>query len=138
MSLSKMHDKLYHTYHNSILICSSGAMCDSYREMKGKGIIDSPEKPINLDMVWIPHNKAWYCTKCYESKYRIKICENCWETDERMVKISECFICNRYICESCKNQCFDCKESYCNQYFFEHFITVDKICYFTSTEDSNP
>ena len=120
MSLSKRHDKLYHDYHDSILVCSSGATCTSYREMKEKGMIKPSERPIDLDMVWVPHKKAWFCTKCYERKYKIKICENCWETNETMVKISECFICNRYICESCENLCLDCKESYCDQCYYEH------------------
>ena len=119
--LTRISAKLDHAYEKSILECSSGAMCTSYKEMVEKRSIKPSERPINLDMVWIPHEKAWFCTKCYERKYKIKHCENCQETDERMVKISECFICDRYICESCKNQCLDCHEFYCDQCFYEHF-----------------
>lgn len=121
LGLQRIHDNLYHTYHKSILRCSSGAFCVSYREMIEKGLIDPPNRPINLDMVWVPHNQAWYCTKCFDTYLRVKSCENCRETNEKTSKISECFFCSRYICDLCKNICPDCGESYCNQCYFEHF-----------------
>lgn len=119
--LHKIYENLYHTYRKSILSCSSGAFCVSYREMKEKGFIVPPNKPIDLDMVWVPHNQKWFCTKCFDKYLTIKTCENCRETNENTAKISECFFCSRYVCDLCKNICPDCGESYCNQCYFEHF-----------------
>jgi len=119
--LHKIYEDLYHIYHKSILRCSSGAFCVSYREIKEKVSINSPKRQIDLDMVWVPHYQAWYCTKCFDTFLKIKTCENCWETNENTVKISECFFCSRYVCDHCKNICPDCGESYCNQCYFEHF-----------------
>ena len=86
-----------------------------------RGLINPPKRPVNLDMVWVPHNQAWCCTNCFETYWKIKTCENCRETNENTSKVSECFFCNRYICELCKNICPDCGESYCNQCYYEHF-----------------
>jgi hypothetical protein len=50
---------------SSIIICGSGAGCASLDEAIQKGL-DPQDRPTDLDMVWMPSHKKWYCTKCYE------------------------------------------------------------------------
>lgn len=64
--LIKMNDKLYHTFKDSILQCSLGAACNSYKEAVENGTIDAVERPIDLDMGWLPQYVAWFCKKDYE------------------------------------------------------------------------
>jgi len=126
--LSKMGDALMHAYDKSILVCSLGAACDSHKELVKKGEIEPSERSANLDMVWVPHFKAWFCLRCYEEYFKIKACENCRETDEKTAEISECSLCNRYICEYCENYCFECEKYYCDQCYHDHLIH-DRCCY---------
>jgi len=49
----------------SIIQCRLRGGCSSYSEATNHGLY--PEKaPANLDMVWMPFYKAWFCTKCSE------------------------------------------------------------------------
>ena len=118
--LSKKNDMLYQSFIKSILACSFGVACISYREVVKKGLLKPSERPIDLDMVWVPHYKKWYCQNCYEEILKIKACENCRKTDETTAKISQCIMCDRYVCELCENTCSECREVYCDQCFFEH------------------
>lgn len=49
----------------SIIQCKSGAGCSSLSEAIKHGF-DPKDRPTNLDMVWMPFLRAWYCTKCSE------------------------------------------------------------------------
>lgn len=118
--LCKKSDQLSQAFHKSICHCSFGALCVSYQDLKEKGLIKPPEKPINLNMVWEPHFKKWVCTNCYEAYCKIKICEICWETDERMDEIFECALCERYTCELCRIFCPGCNHFYCENCFSKH------------------
>ena len=64
--LDRGRNKLYHTFKDSILQCSLGAACKSYEEAVENGTIDPVERPIDLDMGWLPQYGAWYCKKDYE------------------------------------------------------------------------
>ncbi|MFW9880129.1 MAG: hypothetical protein ACFFG0_44205, partial [Candidatus Thorarchaeota archaeon] len=68
--LTQQHNKLRSIYDKSILECNLGAACLSHRELVQKGRIDSSDRSIDLDMVWIPHFKAWFCVKCYEEYFK--------------------------------------------------------------------
>lgn len=118
--LTKKNSMLYQSFIKSILVCSLGATCISYREVVKKGLLKPSERPIDLDMVWVPRYKKWYCLNCYEENLKIKTCENCRKTDETTAKISQCIVCDRYVCELCENICSECKDTFCNQCFFEH------------------
>lgn len=120
--LSHRHNELMNTYDKSILECNSGAACLSHLELVKKGRIDPSKRSTNLDMVWVPHFKSWFCIKCYEEFYKIKTCENCRETYQATAKISECSLCNKYICEFCENFCLECEVYYCNQCYHDHLI----------------
>ena len=73
----------------------------------------SPQSPIQTQVLsstcpnchsimrYITHYQKWYCTKCFDTYLRVKICDNCWETNENTTKLSECFFCSRYVCR-CK------------------------------------
>ncbi|MEE9377812.1 MAG: hypothetical protein V3V33_07220 [Candidatus Lokiarchaeia archaeon] len=63
----------------SICICFNGAACHSYQEAVKDGAIEPSERPIDLDMVWVPEPEpgtigeywtptggAWFCLKCHE------------------------------------------------------------------------
>jgi len=65
--LIRVNDKLYHTFNESILQCKLGAACDSYKEALENGTIDSIDRPIDLDMGWLPQYNSWFCKKDYES-----------------------------------------------------------------------
>lgn len=118
--ISRESDKLMHAYNRSICQCSSGATCISLKKLVKEKKLTPSERPIDLDMVWVPHYYAWFCINCYEEYYKLKICENCRETDETMVKITECSICKTYICELCKHTCLECEQSFCDQCYPEH------------------
>jgi hypothetical protein len=66
-----MNNNLMTAYNNSILKCSLGAACDSYKEMVENGTIDPIERPIDLDMGWLPRPfppyGSWFCKRDYES-----------------------------------------------------------------------
>ncbi len=69
--LIRMNNALMTAYNNSILQCNLGAACDSYKEMVEKDTIDPIERPIDLDMGWLPvpfpQHGSWLCKKDYES-----------------------------------------------------------------------
>ncbi len=52
--LVRKNNALMTAYDRSILKCSLGAACNSYKEMVEKGTINPPERPIDLDMGWLP------------------------------------------------------------------------------------
>jgi len=62
-------DRLLGLISNSILQCGAGAECFSYKEMKKEGF-DPKDRPIDLDMVWAPHFRRWFCVKCYDEFFR--------------------------------------------------------------------
>lgn len=132
--LSQQHNKLISIYDKSILECNSGAACLSHRELVKRGEINSSDRSTDLDMVWVPHFKAWFCIKCYEDYFKIKACENCRETDEKTVEILECSLCKKYICEICLNFCLECGDSYCDICYKEHLI--QGRCCFTLKKDT--
>lgn len=70
-SLSRYRRELMTSYDRSILKCSLGAACNSYKEMVENGTIDPIERPIDLDMGWLPgpfpQHGSWLCKKDYES-----------------------------------------------------------------------
>ena len=67
--LIRINDKLYHTFNDSIIRCSLGALCNSYKEAVENGTIAPIERPIDLDMGWLPQPpyRAWFCKKDYEN-----------------------------------------------------------------------
>lgn len=65
---SRKSDKLLNALSNSIIQCSSGAECDSFREAKEQGF-NPKDRLTDLDMVWIPYYQKWFCLKCYESTF---------------------------------------------------------------------
>jgi len=67
IQLGRMNNNLMTAYDNSILKCSLGAACSSYEEAVENGTIDPVERPIDLDMGWLPQYGSWYCKKDYES-----------------------------------------------------------------------
>ncbi len=67
IQLGRMNNNLMTVYDNSILKCSLGAACNSYKEAVENGTIDPVERPIDLDMGWLPQYGSWFCKKDYES-----------------------------------------------------------------------
>ena len=65
--LDRKDNELYHTYIKSILQCSLGAACSSYRRAVENGTIEPTERPIDLDMGWLPQYSSWFCKKDYEN-----------------------------------------------------------------------
>ena len=65
--LIRKNNYLMTAYNNSILHCYLGAACSSYEEAVENGTIDPRERPIDLDMGWLPQYGSWYCKKDYES-----------------------------------------------------------------------
>jgi len=128
INLSRISDELMHSYDKSINVYSSGAACYSHRKLVEEGEIESSKRSTNLDMVWVPHFKAWFCIRCYEEYLKVKTCENCRETDETTAEISDCSLCSTYICEYCENYCVECDKYYCNQCYHDHLIH-DRCCY---------
>ena len=55
-------DKLDSSLSKSIIQCELGAGCRSLSEAIKCGF-DPKDRPTNLDMVWLPFFKAWYCVK---------------------------------------------------------------------------
>jgi len=119
--LSKEFSILSNSFEKSICNCSSGGACLSGNK-------------ISQDRVWLPHYRGWFCEKCYEEYFKVKICENCRETDEKTAEIFECFFCDRYICEFCDNYCGGCDKLYCDRCYFEHLD--HGICGFSETKIS--
>lgn len=68
IQLGRMNNDLMTAYNHSILKCSLGAACNSYKEAVENGSIDPVERPVDLDMGWLPQfpYRAWYCKKDYE------------------------------------------------------------------------
>jgi len=120
--LARRHNELMYAYDRSILECNSGAACISHRELVKEGKIESSERSTNFDMVWVPHYKAWFCAKCYETYYKLKVCENCGDYNEKTVRVFECSLCGKYICDYCENYCKDCSRYLCDQCYHEHII----------------
>ena len=66
--LSRKSDRLYHLLSASIIQCSMGAACDLHQKAK-KEIegFDPRDRRTDLDMVWVPEDRKWYCTGCFDS-----------------------------------------------------------------------
>ncbi|KKM04849.1 hypothetical protein LCGC14_1760090 [marine sediment metagenome] len=65
IQLGRMNNELYHAFNDSILRCSLGAACNSYKEAVEEGSIKPIERPIDLDMGWLPQYREWFCKKDY-------------------------------------------------------------------------
>lgn len=65
---SRESENLMFTLQKSIIQCSSGTQCDSLEEAVKHGF-NPKDRPTDLDMVWIPYYKKWFCLKCYESTF---------------------------------------------------------------------
>ena len=50
----------------SIIQCNLGAACSSLEEAVKHGF-DPLDRPTDLEMVWCPYFKAWYCLPCTEN-----------------------------------------------------------------------
>ncbi|KKK66886.1 hypothetical protein LCGC14_2959580 [marine sediment metagenome] len=83
--LSREKDTLDQAFTRSICTCFREAACLSYQEAVEISIIEPSDRPIDLDMVWVPGGKhdaieeywvpnggAWFCLKCYEVLKEIK------------------------------------------------------------------
>jgi hypothetical protein len=55
---------LYERFNHSTLQCGSGAACYSFHEAKKHGF-NPQDRPIDLDLVWVPWLRRWFCLKCY-------------------------------------------------------------------------
>lgn len=135
-SLVKRSDALMHAFNDSICYCSSGAGCVAYKRLVEEGAINPPDRPIDLDMVWIRHYRQWVCTECYEKLYKIKICEICWDTDDTEERIIECTICGRYSCELCTVYCHYCETSYCEPCYQDHLDSSNQ-CFVITKDNEN-
>ncbi len=62
--LRRQWNNLYFPFEKSTLQCGSGAGCYSYQEAKKQGF-DPQDRPTNLDLVWVPWLKRWFCIKCF-------------------------------------------------------------------------
>lgn len=61
----KQGSKLRGLLSKSIIQCDLGAACSSLEEAI-KHEFDRMDRPTDLDMVWCPYFKAWYCVPCSE------------------------------------------------------------------------
>ena len=59
-------DKISKLLSKSIVICGLGAACSSLEEAKKHGF-DPLDRPTDLDMVWMPYFKSWFCVPCSEN-----------------------------------------------------------------------
>ncbi len=66
LEMKKEQTVLYHSYHESILECGSGAGCVSYQALVRQGF-DPQARPTNLDLVWVPWLEKWSCVECFEA-----------------------------------------------------------------------
>ncbi len=64
--LSRKSNKLMYLLAASIIQCSMGAACDSLDEAIENGF-DPQDRRTDLDMVWIPEDRKWHCTGCFDS-----------------------------------------------------------------------
>ena len=51
-------------YNHSTLQCGSGAACYSLDDAIERGL-DPRDRPIDLDLVWVPWLRKWFCLKCF-------------------------------------------------------------------------
>jgi len=84
ISLAKMRSALDYVLEKSTCVCCSASRCHFYMEMYLKTIIVGPDdvvpfsgltvlrhsyrslgNPFDIDMVWNPVEKAWYCEECF-------------------------------------------------------------------------
>lgn len=66
IQIGRMNNSLMTEYNRSVLTCSLGAACNSFKELVKKGTIKPTERPIDLDMGWLPQYREWFCKKDYE------------------------------------------------------------------------
>lgn len=68
LELSRKSNQLRNSLSASIIQCSMGAACDAHekakKEIKG---FDPRDRRTDLDMVWVPEDRKWYCTGCFDS-----------------------------------------------------------------------
>jgi len=62
----KQGGKLRGLLSKSVIQCGLGGGCSSLSEAIKHGF-DPKDRPTDLDMVWMPYFKAWYCVPCSES-----------------------------------------------------------------------
>ena len=67
--LSFKSNKLRDSLSDSIIQCSMGAACDSHQKGKKEGF-NPRDRRTDLDMVWVPEDRKWYCTECYENYWK--------------------------------------------------------------------
>ncbi len=63
--LSEKWNSLYHRYRQSTLQCACGAACSAFQEAKKHGF-NPQDRPIDLDLVWIPWLEEWICIDDFE------------------------------------------------------------------------
>lgn len=54
----------------SLLQCGAGAVCRSYEQRVKEEGFDPQDRPIDLDMVWAPYFRSWFCVKCYDEFFQ--------------------------------------------------------------------
>lgn len=62
----KLGSNLRHLLAKSIIQCDLKAACSSLEEAVKHGF-DPLDRPTDLDMVWMPYFKSWFCVPCSES-----------------------------------------------------------------------
>ncbi len=83
--LSKLKNKLNTDFQRSVCHCSSG-YCLSTEQAR-------PEKiPMDLDMVWVPWMKSWYCGACFEAYYRDMTIDDFIEGFGELRVINPCYV----------------------------------------------
>ena len=58
-------NRLYHRYQRSTLVCGMGAACTALDEAIKHGF-NPQDRPTDLDLVWVPWLRNWYCVDCFE------------------------------------------------------------------------
>ena len=64
--LGKDWNNLYHCFIKSTLQCGSGAACVAFQKAKTQGF-NPQDRPIDLDLVWVPWLEKWSCVECFET-----------------------------------------------------------------------
>ncbi len=65
IQLGEKWKDLDRAYYKSTLQCGCGAGCISFQEAKKHGF-NPRDRPIDLDLVWVPWLESWVCTDCFK------------------------------------------------------------------------